>query len=116
MVLIACRTSTKIINYDAYLTWSGYDGIEGEPEFIWNGEKLGKCSTKEIIQKIRNLKTRSILLIYPKYPYIDEGPSGPERAYPFNYSKLMLIAKDKEIKIIFSEYDHKGRLLKEPTD
>lgn len=97
------------IQFDAYLTWTGYDGVKGEPVYIWNGEYIGINNLQEVINRIRDLKDSAIVLIYPKYPYRDDGESMPLRAYPFNSQLLKSAAKEKNVRLIFSHYDHTGK-------
>jgi hypothetical protein len=102
-----------VSKFDAYFTWTGFDGLEGSPEqaiFSWNGEVVGpgKIGFSEIISRLKKLPEGSTVLEYPNYNTLgEEEPSGPYREMPF-FRDMVEALRGRRVIVIISGYDHKG--------
>ena len=111
--------------FDAYLTWRDYDGwdydkdIRGEVLLVWNGVEVGRgrSAEHEVVRRLKKLPLGSRVLIYPRYE-LEEAPC-ETRIYPlpiyggpdFNHA-----INNRGLTLIFSPYDHLGRLCPEAYD
>jgi hypothetical protein len=111
-----------IVPHDAYLTWTNFTGRgdRNEAVYIWNGSELGKGKEglEKVFQHMRGMREGARLLVYPVYPYPDEGSSGPFRGYPFDQQQgtFSEIARSNKLDLTFSPVDHNGKKLPVPNE
>jgi hypothetical protein len=97
--------------YNAYLTWSGYDG-GGDPQeaiYLWQGKQVGKGSAgfQEVISRLEHLPPGSRVLVFPEYW---------EGAKPFiGYSDQVLkrfedAVERQDLIILYSHRDQNGAM------
>jgi hypothetical protein len=113
---------TQPPKHDAYLTWREYSGIgdAGKAIYIFNGKDLGRGTEGlgRVIAELGRLPKGTVLLIYPVYPFPQEGLSGPNRMWPFldRRNEFYDMVKARDIRLVFSEFDHKGAVVPMPTE
>lgn len=114
--------STRAGSFDAFVTWTNYDGIE-DPRlavYVWNGKEIGvgQAGFNALAGRLGALPNNSLILVYPKYPYSDdvERAKAP-RAYPWqvdqaNLDKFNSIVSNREHRIVYSGFDLNGNILR----
>jgi hypothetical protein len=106
-------------SFDVYITWKNYVPPVDRAEdaiFIYNGEEMGQgeAGFLRVIEQLRDLHAGAGVLIYPQY-YAWPGYTGPIRGAPIEVmrftDRLSEVAMEGDLTLIYSSFDHRGRLL-----
>lgn len=101
-------------NYDASLTWSGYDGLTPDLSnitFYWNGDQIGHGpeGLYIVFMWMLSMPKNSTLLIYPTYDTPEAIRSGYPPTYPWvelhEYCLFEAIARSRTLCLAYGHQD-----------
>ena len=112
-------SDTNTFKYDAYFTWKNY-GETSKPAdavYIWDGKEVGSGNAgfQSVLSRLRKLPRGSTVLLYPNY-WVNRHAFGNMDSgvvvFPFEDDRDLLreVAVQRKLRVIWSPYDHTGRL------
>lgn len=112
-------SDTNTFNYDAYFTWKNY-GETSKPAdavYIWDGKEVGSGNAgfQSVLSRLRKLPRGSKVLLYPNYGVNRHAFGNMDSGvvvFPFEDDRDLLreVAVQRKLRVIWSPYDHTGRL------